>query len=581
MTPLGIHFGELGPFDIDTNLGVIDGNGNDAIGLTDLVAIGANFGQRVRGYRVYESLDAVEYPLSNGALSSIAWLDEVNVALGDPSQERLSYSCTLVAVVDGAFYWVRPYDGAPLDPAASEGTPSNMLDAGALLNEAPVADLIAHPAFGLAPLPVQFFAGGSADPDGTIVQYEWDFDGDGIFDQVGFQDFATHVYDTAGEYIVTLRVTDNVGGAGVDGNLVVASLPVGWRISLPVRDIYLDSGFTAAIVNGRPAVAFSSYNELRYCQASDAVAGSWDSAVAIPAIPIRAGSLSLVELGGRPAVAFADDTDQGPFIVRAADAAGTAWPVPTAITGPMLTDVFQTRIILAASGNPVVVASTIAAGAHSLRVILGTEFAGLLWNAPIVADGGVAGFLTPALARIDALPAMAYMNADAAAVYSPSSGVPDGSAWLDETEINPAVFAGLCLAEVNGRPAVAYIKDPTHLHYIRADDAAGSSWLNVTEPDPGTSLRFDVALASNAGVPVIAYVAEAAGGIDDELRFVRAVNEDGGAWDAPQTIGVYDRVGLIQLLELSDGRPALVFQVQYDVLDPGLNGDALFFAVPE
>lgn len=581
LTPLGIHFGEVGPFDIDTSRAVIDGNGNGAIDLSDLVIIGANFERRVAGYRVYESLNAGDYPGSNTAVSAIAWIGEANAALGDRAVERLSYSYTLAAVENDAFYWVRPYDGAPLDPAASEGTPSNLLDAGALTNEPPIADLVAYPAYGHAPLPVQFFAGGSADPDGTISQYEWDFDGDGTFEQVGFQNFATHVYDDAAEHIVTLRVTDNHGATGVDGVLVMTDLIEGWRLSLPVRDTYLDNIYAAAMIGDKPAVAFSSYNELRYCQATDTSARSWNSAVAIPQVPVLAGSMSLVAQGGRPAIAFANDSGQGPFYTRAADAAGTAWPEPTALVQPLLTDLYQTRIALAGGGNPLVVASVNADGAHSLQVILGTDLFGINWNAPIEADGGVAGFLMPALELINGLPALAYVNAGGAAIYSLSSGAPDGSNWVDETEIDPAILSGLCLAEVNGRPAVAYIKDPTHLNYIRADDAAGTSWLNVVEPEPGASLRFDVALANNAGVPVVAYVAVAAGGIDDELRFIRALDEDGALWEAPQIIGVFDRVGLLRLLELSDGRPALVFQVRYDVLDPGLHGDVLFCAVPE
>lgn len=581
LTPLGLHFGELGPFDINSSLAVIDGNSNGAIGLSDLVPIGANFGRRVRGYRIYQSLDSGDFPANNAAASTIAWIDEVHEAVGNPVIERISYSFILPALVDSAFYWVRPYDGEVLDPGASEGTPSNMLDVAAMLNEAPVADLICHPALGLAPLPVQFYAGGSADPDGTIVQYDWDFDGDGTYDQTTFQAFATHIYDTPGTYIASVRVTDNLGATAVDGNLVVANQGVGWRLGLVVRDTPLDNMFAAVNVDGKLAVAFSSYNEIRYCSATDAAASTWAIPTAIATNPVREGSLSLAELGGRPAVVYAEDSAQGPFFVHAADAAGAAWPAPHAIALPNLPDIFQTRIIISGNGRPLVAASTIGAGAHSLQVMLATDNTGLLWAAPSMADGGAAGFLTPQLTLVNMLPAMAYTNAAGAAVYSLSSGIPDGSDWVDETVIDDMIFSGLSLAEVNGRPAVAYINNPTSLIYIRADDAVGSSWLNIAEPDPGTSLRFDTALANNAGVPVIAYVAVAAGGTDDELRFVRGMNEDGGAWEAPQIIGVFDRVGQLQLLELGDGRPALLFQVLFDVLDPGLNGDALYCAIPE
>ncbi len=55
-----------------------------------------------------------------------------------------------------------------------------------------------------------FNASTSKDPDGRIVQYDWDFDSDGIFDftsHVG--PYAKHTFRYSGDYTVTLKVTDN------------------------------------------------------------------------------------------------------------------------------------------------------------------------------------------------------------------------------------------------------------------------------------------------------------------------------------------------------------------------------------
>ncbi len=62
---------------------------------------------------------------------------------------------------------------------------------------------------------VTFNASGSSDPDGSIVKYEWDLDGDGTFEtNSGTNPIVTHTYTAEGEgtYNVRLRVTDN-GGA--------------------------------------------------------------------------------------------------------------------------------------------------------------------------------------------------------------------------------------------------------------------------------------------------------------------------------------------------------------------------------
>lgn len=54
---------------------------------------------------------------------------------------------------------------------------------------------------------VVFDASGSSDPDGVITRYQWAF-GDG---STGSGVTATHVYGTAGDFTVTLAVTDDDG----------------------------------------------------------------------------------------------------------------------------------------------------------------------------------------------------------------------------------------------------------------------------------------------------------------------------------------------------------------------------------
>jgi PKD repeat protein len=61
-----------------------------------------------------------------------------------------------------------------------------------------------------APLVVNFSSAGSADPDGTIVGYSWDF-GDG---NTSASANPTHTYAAQGVYDAVLTVTDNKGGTG-------------------------------------------------------------------------------------------------------------------------------------------------------------------------------------------------------------------------------------------------------------------------------------------------------------------------------------------------------------------------------
>jgi len=61
---------------------------------------------------------------------------------------------------------------------------------------------------------VAFDASTSADADGTIILYEWDFDNDGVTDATGMA--ATQSWPNPGVYPVTLIVTDNDGSFGAD-----------------------------------------------------------------------------------------------------------------------------------------------------------------------------------------------------------------------------------------------------------------------------------------------------------------------------------------------------------------------------
>jgi competence ComEA-like helix-hairpin-helix protein len=57
---------------------------------------------------------------------------------------------------------------------------------------------------------VYFNASASHDPDGEVVQYDWDFDSDGVFDYSSHSTaFAQHTYTFNGDYTVTLKVSDN------------------------------------------------------------------------------------------------------------------------------------------------------------------------------------------------------------------------------------------------------------------------------------------------------------------------------------------------------------------------------------
>jgi len=74
--------------------------------------------------------------------------------------------------------------------------------------------------------PVQFDASASSDSDGDIVEYAWDWDSDGTYDETTTEPVTDHWFEDEGVRDVTLRVTDDDGGAGTYAESVtIAATP--------------------------------------------------------------------------------------------------------------------------------------------------------------------------------------------------------------------------------------------------------------------------------------------------------------------------------------------------------------------
>jgi len=69
---------------------------------------------------------------------------------------------------------------------------------------------------------VQFNGAGTSDIDSMIVLYEWDFNGDGVYELSSEENGrTTNIYNTEGEYNPTLRVTDGIGNTDLDSFKIV------------------------------------------------------------------------------------------------------------------------------------------------------------------------------------------------------------------------------------------------------------------------------------------------------------------------------------------------------------------------
>ena len=107
-------------------------------------------------------------------------------------------------------------------PYAGDTDTKTTVAAIATNNQLPTADA-GGPYAGVVNQPVILDGSASDDPDGNIVQYDWDFDDGNIANNAGAT--PTNVYATGGKYIARLTVTDDSGETDTD--ITVVSVGIG------------------------------------------------------------------------------------------------------------------------------------------------------------------------------------------------------------------------------------------------------------------------------------------------------------------------------------------------------------------
>jgi PKD repeat protein len=134
--------------------------------------------------------------------------------------------------------YVDGFQSPPVNWAINTNTKQAFFARTAVLTTAPpLAVAEATPTFGPVPLDVSFDGTASSDPEGGVVTYAWDLDGDGELDD-STSATPTFTYTQAGSVTVELRVTDPRGASDTD------SLVIHPGLVAPVAD------FTASPTTG-------------------------------------------------------------------------------------------------------------------------------------------------------------------------------------------------------------------------------------------------------------------------------------------------------------------------------------------
>jgi hypothetical protein len=603
LTPLGVHFGEESPdgagqpFPAESLGAAIDGNGDGLIGVSDIAPIGQNFGRRVAGYNLYVATGAVSPPAEaqhpNPAGST--WLGEIGLAEGDATAGRRRFYRQVVPTQDEQYYWVRPYDGD------DEGWASNGVHVKLPPPQPPLASLkvsgstktLAH---------IVWDAAGSLDPDGEIVKYEWDFDGDGVFEyDSGTDAKVDFYYYEAGDYGCTVRVTDGDAKTDVDSRSVQVTEEAQWHDT--VADEIIKSKFdslsneaitqeTLLEVEGRPAFTYSrlldEYNEETssyyvgaYLRADDEEGVSWP----VPQfIPDSGGAGPALVVDGLPAVIIGLDKEytSGPtwmeywtYYTRAGDIEGASWPILKLIyhnrfssegewDNPQL---FIARFINVGS-SPAIVGNFNNSLAEQQEVYLRAHNStGSSWPSEFQIGETSNGYAFRSIENVgDSFSILKNINGEDLLYYR--NKAVDDLAWSGSTLVDRLEHVGdLCfLLEVDGYPAAVYYDETqSTLKYRRALDPQGAAWADSIPLATEARDEFNAAVID--GRPTVVYRSR----IDYEVKLIAANDSLGNLWGGPAVLSGFPDwehmvVDLCQFKSIAQ-RPALAYRRVFSIDD--------------
>ncbi|MBN2081033.1 hypothetical protein JW859_02380 [bacterium] len=579
LTPIGQHYNEevhyddaaahdgieywpagdpLGDGAANWRVARVDGNSDGLVYLTDITTIAQHWNERLDGYRIYYVNDDMAAPemIPNPAEPTAAYTVPRSAADPADANRPFRYSVSWVPTISEGVYafYVVPYDAAEDD----EGTPS--LPIYLPEGDPPVADLTADVTTGNPPLTVNFDASGSTDPDGEIVQFAWDFDGDGDYDQNTDEPLALSVYEHSGDIHPRVRVMDNMGRQ----DTASITIHVNWA---PVATITMTPAEPTAVPFD------TSYSgSLSADLDGEIVQYDWDWD--------GDGTYDIIDGGADPAfshsVDYPSDYTVGLRVIDNQGLEGTDTLDFSGLYGTWEITELDTEneggnycSLAVVDGYPAISYHSVESAC--LKYIRADDpFGENAWSNPVTLTIGVGdeGQYT-SLAVINGNPAIAYYDAGNTELRYIRANNATGNVagdWpvsLDGTLVRNGESARMDMEEVAGRPAIAYQTGGDDIYYQRADDANGDSWTSLPRDiDTQTGECFYPSMAIINGYPGVAFMLVTT--TSTVLYYVHATDSAGAdPWNDPVGASSHPSMdsGFYPWLAEVAGHPAMSFSM--------------------
>lgn len=285
-----------------------------------------------------------------------------------------------------------------------------------------------------------------------------------------------------------------------------------------------------AVVNGNPAFSYFGYldylnGHLKYVRALDPSGATWGEPVIVDSNGDVGRGNFLTVIDGRPAIGYYTRADKALKFVRAADTNGETWNDPAIIEGTENIDIYTPVYSFALVGGRMGVVYKVS-DESELMYSQAQDADGQNWSAPVVVDAKAVG---------------EYVS----------------------------------LQEINGRPAVVFLKynDTEHyfqIYYSRADDADGSAWGNpilVEDMVNSPSYQLQVFLIQKGDKPLIVFR-------NNGLFVTQAEDEDGANWgESEPVLGGHEYFNntMRSFATVIDGCPSISFHTYPDLAFTRMN----------